>query len=93
MVEVNESVEVDTGTGWLRAEMWLNEWDGSEKQPSLLSFADPIFFPRSALSPFPISLPGSFPPFTHLFFSLLLVPPIYILLFLMSLYLHPPLLP
>ena len=68
MVEVNESVEVDTGTGWLRAEMWLNEWDGSEKQPSLLSFADPIFFPRSALSPFPISLPGSFPPVTHLFF-------------------------
>jgi len=48
MVEVNVSVEVDAGTGWLRAEMWLNEWDGSEKQPSLLSFADPIFFPRSA---------------------------------------------
>ena len=44
MAEVNEYVEVDTGTGWVRAELWLKQWDSSKKQPNLLSFADSIFF-------------------------------------------------
>jgi hypothetical protein len=62
---------VDTGTGWVRVELWMNQWDGSGKQPTLLSLADTIFFlfslvpfPLVYLAPFPLN-PSSF--FFHSF--------------------------